>query len=391
MVSLPMEAVAVDALEARYGASLRSQGFDHACLVMRGGAGAGTAQPAGFWSRFVMVEGVGVWAMELMHSATGYWDLYITDPNLREFDNMACNCGTHPSAFTKRSLQWLDRSAIATTNGRRQTYDLHSVGLVQPPPTGRHAAVQVGAGEPYLIAESRARVDQFDTGIPSEGVIVYEVVSEDAHGDPALTMPLIYLKTPVALAPGGRFTSDSGVTVRVVGAIPGGHTIEVDRLTLEPLWAAANMGQGSGAMAWLHGDVNGDGRDEIVQPWSNNGRLGMLVYGWSGTALQTLFTSADLGHGAAALAWLVGDVNRDGRAEIIQPWSNNGRAGLIVYAWSDAGMTPVWRRTTPATNPIQWHGSLETSTATVRTKWCSCGAAAPAVWRWLSTGGPATE
>ena len=76
--------------------------------------------------------------MELTHVLTGYWDLYNIIPNLGSFDNMACACGTHPSAFTKQKLGWLDSSAVATHTGQAHSYDLHTLGLVQPPlPAGR--------------------------------------------------------------------------------------------------------------------------------------------------------------------------------------------------------------------------------------------------------------
>jgi hypothetical protein len=48
-------------LEGQLGAQLRDQGFTAAAVVMLGGPGAGTAQLGGFWARFVMLEGVGVW------------------------------------------------------------------------------------------------------------------------------------------------------------------------------------------------------------------------------------------------------------------------------------------------------------------------------------------
>ena len=68
---------------------------------MLGGQGAGRA--SGFWSRFVMAEGVGTWAMELTHSIAGLLDLYthLVPHDLGNFDNMACNCGTHPSAVDR--------------------------------------------------------------------------------------------------------------------------------------------------------------------------------------------------------------------------------------------------------------------------------------------------
>jgi hypothetical protein len=131
MVEVDEQDVPPTVLEGQLGPQLRQQGFDAAAIVMLGGAGAGTA--AGFWVRFVMAEHVGVWAMEFMHSLTGFADLYPFNGNMGAFDEMACSCGTHPSAYTKAAIGWLDGSAIAQHYGPAVDYDLHSIGLVQPP------------------------------------------------------------------------------------------------------------------------------------------------------------------------------------------------------------------------------------------------------------------
>jgi len=107
-------------------------------------------------------------------------------------------------------------------------YDLHTLGLVQPPPTGRSTAVQVGTGGNFLMVEARQKVDRFDGRIASEGVIVYEVLNPDADPDPNVTQPLIKLRTPTALAPGQVFTSSSGVMVQVAGALAGGFSIGIN-------------------------------------------------------------------------------------------------------------------------------------------------------------------
>ncbi|MCQ8783245.1 FG-GAP repeat domain-containing protein [Mangrovibrevibacter kandeliae] len=113
---------------------------------------------------------------------------------------------------------------------------------------------------------------------------------------------------------------------------------------LRTLWGTDDMGQGPGAVSWLVGDFNGDGRDEIAQCWGNGSRLGMIVYGFDGgSGLTTLWATGDMGQGPGAVAWLVGDFVGDGRKEIVQCWGNGSRLGMIVYG-SDGGngMKTLW-------------------------------------------------
>ncbi len=229
MVEVNQINVPVDALAGQYEQSLRNQGFDAAAIVMLGGVGAGTSQLAGFWARFVMVEGVGVWAMEFTHVLAGYADLYTNDrpEDLNSFDNMDCSCGTHPTAFTKLRLGWLHPSSIATHIGPSAAYNLHTLGLVQPPPTGRCTAVLVSSNQHFLMVEARQKVDRFDVNIQSEGVIVYEVLNPDQDPSPNVTNPLIRLRTLTALTPGQVFTSSAGVTVQVTSALVGGFSIGI--------------------------------------------------------------------------------------------------------------------------------------------------------------------
>jgi 3'-phosphoadenosine 5'-phosphosulfate (PAPS) 3'-phosphatase len=220
------------------GSWLRShEKCDAAALVMLGGVGAGTS--AGFWCRFVMAEGVGVWAMEFMHSLTGFRDLYPFGGNMGSFDEMACACGTHPSAFTKRAIQWLDPSAIhqhtlQDLEGKHtlhnQGFELYSVGLIQPPPgSSKKTAVQIGSKVPYYMVEARKKVDQFDSGIPSQGVIVYRIQTTDALGHAQNETAPIQLMTPLALAPGQVFvTEDTTISVSVTAVTPSGFLVIID-------------------------------------------------------------------------------------------------------------------------------------------------------------------
>ena len=108
------------------------------------------------------------------------------------------------------------------------------------------------------------------------------------------------------------------------------------------IYTATSLGQGPGAVAWLIGDVDGDGKAEIIQLWANGGSLGMIVYGWNGTAMTTLWSTSDMGQGPGAVSWLIGDVNGDGRAEILQQWANGGSLAMIVYGWTGTAMTTLW-------------------------------------------------
>ena len=226
---LDQQDVPVDALEAPMGAALRAQGCHAAAIVMLGQPPTGTSQRGGFWARFDMSEGLGVWAMEFMHCLAQFDDLYPFGGNMGRFDEMAASAGTHPSAYTKAAIGWIDAASITQhPAGHAASYALHAVGLVQPPPSGRSAAVRVGAQAPYLMVEARQRVDQFDAGIPSEGVVVYRVQTPDplGHAQPGVA-PVLPL-TPVALGVGQAFTSDAQVRVRVVSALPGGFSVSVD-------------------------------------------------------------------------------------------------------------------------------------------------------------------
>ena len=138
-----------------------------------------------------MAESNGVWLMELIHGLTGFKDLYPfnddVDPPERAidtFDEMSAFSQTHPTAFTKNELGWLDAAAIPRHAGESAEYELQHISLPQPPPAGRAAAVRVGDGFPYVMVEVRKMTDQFEAGMPStndpqergiasEGVIAY--------------------------------------------------------------------------------------------------------------------------------------------------------------------------------------------------------------------------
>ena len=107
-------------------------------------------------------------------------------------------------------------------------------------------------------------------------------------------------------------------------------------------WKNPDMGQGANAIKFLTGDVNGDGKTDIIQLWDNNQKLGMIVYSPTDDGgYKTSWESPDMGQGANAIKFLTGDVNGNGKTDIIQLWNNNGKfgekLGIIVYSPTDDG------------------------------------------------------
>jgi hypothetical protein len=178
--------------------------------------------------RVNMQEGLGVWAMEIMHMTTAFGDLYGTNPNPGEFDNMACSCGTHPSAYTKLKLGWLDSRGVVTLSQNSVGYTLHALELLQPPPPGRVTAIRIPSklSQNYFLVEARLRIDPHDapsvisSGIGSEGVVVYEV------SEPAWPLQL---RTPTALRPGETYVNDAErLHIAVGSAVDGGLSVHVE-------------------------------------------------------------------------------------------------------------------------------------------------------------------
>jgi hypothetical protein len=257
VVVLPPQTIAEqnvppDALEATMGAQLRSEGFVGAAIVMLGGPGGGSTAPLSnfAWSRFCMSDNLGNWVGELLHQ-TNLCDLpdlfdfagdYPSGENMGPFDQEAGYQATHLSAWTKRAVGWLDPSTVALHPGGVADYTLHSVSLIQPPPTGRIAAIQIGAGVPYLMVEARLQADQFDINIPNPGVIVYRVQTTDPLGNAQNSAAPLALLTKTALTAGQSFTTD-GVTIDVVAAVlGGGFSIQVETIATGQLLSYGDAG-----------------------------------------------------------------------------------------------------------------------------------------------------
>ena len=104
-----------------------------------------------------------------------------------------------------------------------------------------------------------------------------------------------------------------------------------------PRFRTDNTRHFASALAWLAGNFAGSGDTEIAQLWDNNGRLALVIYGSDGVGrIVTVFQSDDVGQGSGALAWLAGDFTGSNKTEIAQPWDNNGEGGFRLHLLSQA-------------------------------------------------------
>ena len=135
----------------------------------------------------------------------------------------------------------------------------------------------------------------------------------------------------------GDFTGSGSAEIAQLWDNNGHLGLNVYRMgeTPETVISSSDLGEGSGAVAWLTGDFTGSGHTEIAQLWDNGGNLAVNIYGMAGGNV-TVHYSSDLGQGSGAVAWLTGDFTGSGHTEIAQLWDNNGTAALLVYGFPNA-------------------------------------------------------
>src|SRR6516225_3336055 len=129
------------------------------------------------------------------------------------------------------------------------------------------------------------------------------------------------------LAGRGETAEDSGTLGLIVyGNVEG---------NMQTVLSYTETGQVPEGLAWLTGNFTGTQNMgiQLAQPWDNNGALGLNIYGNVDGTLQQVFSSSDMGQGSGALAWLTGNFTGTGNdfTEIAQPWNNDGTLGLNIY------------------------------------------------------------
>lgn len=132
-------------------------------------------------------DGLGVLAMENIHTIAQLPDLYGIPNSPGGFDVMDAASGSHPSSFSKLFLGWLRAEEVIarTALAARHDIELLSFGAQQGTvPAPRTVRVEALSNTKYFLIEARLPNDAYDgtsaisSGIPSPGAVVYEVAKQ---------------------------------------------------------------------------------------------------------------------------------------------------------------------------------------------------------------------
>lgn len=178
------------------------------------------------WCHVAMDRPLGVWAVEILHTMTGFAHPYLVGPGVNYFGTRTWE---HPPSFTKLKLGWLDPGYVHTfSKTGTATFTLHALELHQPPPPGHVSAVKIFStvSQRYFLVEARLQLNPHEkatagtlaettTGIG--GVVIYEI--DEAAGS-------VQLRTPTPLSLGQTYTNQAErLEVKVTSSVPGGFTV----------------------------------------------------------------------------------------------------------------------------------------------------------------------
>ncbi|WNG48092.1 hypothetical protein F0U60_31090 [Archangium minus] len=149
-------------------------------------------------------------------------------------------------------------------------------------------------------------------------------------------------------------------------------------------WTNLNMGAGSGAVEWLTGDADADGRTDLFQLWDNFGSLGLIVWRSNGTGYEAFADTSGVQMGVGAVKFLAVDVNKDKRTDIVQLWNNNGTLAMSLHQSYGNRYTTSWTATMPAgVGAVEWlTGDADADGQTdIFQLWNNFGSLGLIVWR----------
>lgn len=121
------------------------------------------------------------------------------------------------------------------------------------------------------------------------------------------------------------------------------RSFKSDGSSFSKVWSSDNMGEGEASYNLVALDINSDNKDDIIQPWNNNGKVNFLVYKSNGTSFSRL-SGKTMNETSSNLGFFAADINGYGAKELIQPYSYNGRVSFNVYRSNGTSFDTYWSR-----------------------------------------------
>ena len=161
-------------------------------------------------------------------------------------------------------------------------------------------------------------------------------------------MQAIYgVRIPNVAAQNNCSSAPPGLTASLAGAWNNGGLLSVavypsdtSKFLYWSQWSERDGGWGD-SVKWFAGDFNGDGKTDIGAAWNNGGHNTLTVRQSTGSKFQQVHWLAEAGGWIDSTAWLPGDFNGDGKADVAGVWNNGGKTSVAVFL-SDGTKFPGW-------------------------------------------------
>ncbi len=134
------------------------------------------------------------------------------------------------------------------------------------------------------------------------------------------------------------------------------HLSDGTQFLTQTRWAD-NQGGWGPTVQWLSGDFNGDGNDDMMKVWNTDGGMNADVHLSDGTKfLEQVRWANQQGGINSEMDWLAGDFNGDGRDDIMKVWTENGVMNADVHISNGSGFTMQRWATAQGgkTDEMQW-------------------------------------
>lgn len=106
-------------------------------------------------------------------------------------------------------------------------------------------------------------------------------------------------------------------------------------------WSSASP-TAIGMYGYYSGDVNGDGNSDVIQPINNNGSLAITAYDITGTTATTFINQTLTTTSFSNAAFISGDVDGDGKTDLVRAWNNTNKLALTIFSSSGTSFTHAW-------------------------------------------------